>query len=313
MKKRNFVIICVVLIILLVTLGTLYAIDMDRMKNNKQVVFSTWGHDYYPIENEIPKKDFELIFNKYDDSQIRTIILEDETEKFDYNIYSYGGDVKVKIDNKEYNLRDALLNDKITMDKIIEKANKDSQEEKVRSDMFSDGGTMIYKYDTYTIIKFNTLDNNKDIYIGNTSMDYDVYKSRKALEEPEDAIHFSSSSFYINNIEEFDNLDLKYDEKQDIYYFDKFLNKDDYENLVKQLEIVTDNEITDERLNNRNIIIAFKKTNTTKFKLKRLKMENKVPQLLLNEIQENYGKGINGFVFTMDDTQYETFKILIQK
>ena len=312
MKKRNLVIICVVLIIILITLGTLYAIDMDRMKNNKQVVFSTWGHDYYPIENEIPKKDFELIFNQYDDSQIRTIILEDETEKFDYNIYSYDGDVKVKIDNKEYNLRDALLNDKITMDKIIEKANKDSQEEKVRSDMFSDGGTMIYKYDTYTIIKFNTLDNNKDIYIGNTSMDYDVYKSRKALEEPEDAIHFSSSSFYIDNIEEFNNLDLKYDANQEIYSFDRLLEQEDYKNIAQKLGIVTVNEMTEERLKDRVIILVFQKSNKGKLSLKRFKIAEEKPTLFLERKNEDYGNAINGFVFTFTGEREQEFQINLQ-
>ena len=32
--------------------------------------------------------------------------------------------------------------------------------------MYKDGGTMMYWYGTYTIIKSNSLDGNKDVYIG---------------------------------------------------------------------------------------------------------------------------------------------------
>ena len=37
--------------------------------------------------------------------------------------------------------------------------------------MYKDGGSIIYKYDNYTIIKFHTLDGNRDVYIGNKNMD----------------------------------------------------------------------------------------------------------------------------------------------
>lgn len=161
MKKKIFII----LVLILVVLGILYFIEMNRTDNDSKK---------NPIEDT-----FELIFNQRNDLETKTIISEDETDKYDYSIYSYGGDVQVKIDNKEYDLREALLNDKITMDKIIEKANKDSQEKRIRGDLYSDGGTKIYMYDTYTIIKFNTLEGNKDAYIGNTTMEYDVYKSQE--------------------------------------------------------------------------------------------------------------------------------------
>lgn len=161
MKKKIFIIT----ILIFVVLGILYFIDMNRTNDSVK-------------ENE-PEDTFELIFNQRNDLETKTIISEDETDKYDYSIYSYGGDVQVKIDNKKYDLREALLNDKIRMDKIIEKANKDSQEKRIRGDLYSDGGTKIYMYDTYTIIKFNTLEGNKDVYIGNTTMEYDVYKSQE--------------------------------------------------------------------------------------------------------------------------------------
>lgn len=110
---------------------------------------------------------FELIFNERKDLGIKTIISASETDKYSYNICSYGGDIAIKIDNTEYNLRDALLNNKITMEEIIAKANQDAfQDKTIEVDSYNDGGTNIYHYNNYTIIKFHTVEGNRDVYIG---------------------------------------------------------------------------------------------------------------------------------------------------
>lgn len=49
MKKKALIVIAIVLGIL-VALGIMYMIDMYMMKNNKHVIFSTWGYDYAPPE-----------------------------------------------------------------------------------------------------------------------------------------------------------------------------------------------------------------------------------------------------------------------
>ncbi len=59
------------------------------------------------------------------------------------------------------------------MNEIISKANKDLNDKKITGDMYQDGGSMIYKYENYTIIKCHTLDGNRDVYIGNTEMTID--------------------------------------------------------------------------------------------------------------------------------------------
>ena len=85
---------------------------------------------------------------------------------YDYDIYYYGFDnCKVQIDNKEIDLEQALIEKKVTMEQIIEQAEKDSKAEIIVSDMYRDGGTMIYFYDTYTIIKNHSIDGNRDVYI----------------------------------------------------------------------------------------------------------------------------------------------------
>ena len=57
---------------------------------------------------------------------------------------------------KTYLLRDKA--NKITMEEIIQKANKDLDNNKITGDMYKDGGSMIYQYDTYTIIKCHTIE-----------------------------------------------------------------------------------------------------------------------------------------------------------
>ena len=61
MMKKKVLIVLSVLILIAVAVSGAYAIDMNRMKNNKPVVFSSWGYDYalpeveqndYPLDNE---------------------------------------------------------------------------------------------------------------------------------------------------------------------------------------------------------------------------------------------------------------------
>lgn len=121
--------------------------------------------------NSIP--DFEILFYNQDLTEsykAYTILDKSETDKYDYNIYGYNGIVNIKIDGKEYSLKEALLENKITMEEIIEKANKDKKDEKITAEMYKDGGSMEYHYDNYTIIKFATLSGNRDAYIGTKNL-----------------------------------------------------------------------------------------------------------------------------------------------
>ena len=117
--------------------------------------------------NAIP--DFEILFyakNSTESYKVYTILDKSETDKYDYNIYGYNGIVNIKIDGNEYSLKEALLENKITMEEIIGKANKDEKDGKITAEMYKDGGSMEYYYDNYTIIKFATLSGNRDVYIG---------------------------------------------------------------------------------------------------------------------------------------------------
>ena len=189
MNKKICKIIIAVIIILAFIVGIMYFIDLDKMKKGEPVVFSNWGTKYAPIVNEIENQDTNEIVdtaNKQNDfslvfyqktaikpKQIEKIISKGEIEEIDYNVYSFEGNVAINLnsDNAELtensiSLRDALLQDKITMEEIIEKANKDFPN--VIS--YDDGGSKEYHYPTYTIIKLNKLMGNKDVYIGDKDM-----------------------------------------------------------------------------------------------------------------------------------------------
>lgn len=118
-------------------------------------------------------ENFELKFSKISNggSKIEKILDKSETKKlgiysYDYNIYSYNGTVNIIIDGKETSLRNALLENKIKMEEIIAKANKDFP----NATVYKDGGSMEYHYKDYTIIKVHKIDGNRDVYIGESKL-----------------------------------------------------------------------------------------------------------------------------------------------
>lgn len=129
----------------------------------------------YPKENSY-NLDFELIFKARKDTGIKTIV--EKGTKYDYNIYTYAGDVYVKINEEEIPLKEAIEKDKINIEGIINNAVIDAQEKKIESHEYSDGGTRQFIYNTgkekepYSIIKCFTLDGNRDVYIGVPQMFY---------------------------------------------------------------------------------------------------------------------------------------------
>ena len=105
--------------------------------------------------------------------QKETIISKNEAKGIDYNVYAFEGHIAINLnsDSSELtedsiSLRDALLQNKITMDEIIAKANKDFPD----TISYDDGGSMEYHYDNYTIIKVHNLNGNRDVYIGTKDM-----------------------------------------------------------------------------------------------------------------------------------------------
>ena len=73
MNKKILTIIISIILIFVIALGILYIIDNNNMKNNKPVIFSTWGKKYAPpeklyntenVEIELAKTIFTTASNK---------------------------------------------------------------------------------------------------------------------------------------------------------------------------------------------------------------------------------------------------------
>lgn len=146
---------------------------------NVKITYTGYVMESYPAQVDAIKielksaENFEIRF--YDkqpqtDTKINKILDKSETDKYDYNIYTYDGSVNILINGKEMSLRNALLENKITMNEIIAKANKDLKDNKITGDTYKDGGSMIYSYENYTIIKYHTIEGNRDVYIGTKTM-----------------------------------------------------------------------------------------------------------------------------------------------
>lgn len=78
------------------------------------------------------------------------------------------------VDNQTISLIEALENGKLTLNAIIQKANRDVADGKLEELVYKDGGSQVYKYPDYTIIKYHTLDGNRDVYIGSSDMDIHI-------------------------------------------------------------------------------------------------------------------------------------------
>lgn len=123
-------------------------------------------HSNKNLESKVDStKNFELIFY-YREKSGKKLIIDKENGLYDYNIYVVNGTVDIVIDKKTYSLRDALNSKMVTMERIIEKAKKDIS----NPAFYDDGGSVEYHYQDYTIIKKNTIDGDKDVYIGENNL-----------------------------------------------------------------------------------------------------------------------------------------------
>lgn len=135
-------------------------------------IMETYPAQINAVKIEVKSADkFELKLGQNTvNTKIKKIIDKEETDLFDYNVYEYNCDINIILDGEEMLLKDALLKYPNLANEIIAQANYDLHNKKIKGDMYKDGGSMIYYYNDYTIIKMHTLDGNRDIYIGTTDM-----------------------------------------------------------------------------------------------------------------------------------------------
>lgn len=144
----------------------------EPYKNNRGVKYGSWFMKYELEEEEESKytnNKIEVIkpevtnlnkFNKYLERDNRTIYLAGNIEEVYYTDSETRMSLKDYISKSYQTLDDSIKHLTDIMDYV---------------DTLKDGGTTIYKSNAYdiTIIKCNTVEGNKDIFIGDYSMNFD--------------------------------------------------------------------------------------------------------------------------------------------
>lgn len=112
-KKSYLIILCSILIFIILIVST-FLIDINRMKNNKPVIFSTWGYDYTPAidldESEIEESIYDFLTIKADEefkhsqngksfASIKIYLLDEKDSC--YNVYAWVVEGKFYEENNE--------------------------------------------------------------------------------------------------------------------------------------------------------------------------------------------------------------------
>jgi len=123
-----------------------------------------------------------ILNNSNNNSDVKSNLIVSENINCDYNpklyyeidnrkIYSYCLDnIKVIVDNQNIELKEYLENNSI--DDFIKMLEKEIVFYDGGTTLYKDGGTKKITSNNISLLKCNTLDGNKDIYIGNKDMEY---------------------------------------------------------------------------------------------------------------------------------------------
>ncbi len=128
-------------------------------------------------------RDFELVIRPSEEKEKKQIVERtpptDSSGKWwiygDAALYYYGVEnVLIDLPGWTMPLDKALEEGRITLNAIITKCNQDVMNGIIEELSYDDGGSQVYKYPDYTIIKYHTLDGNRDVYIGSPDMDIQI-------------------------------------------------------------------------------------------------------------------------------------------
>ena len=102
--KKKFKIVLLVILVIIIAFPAMFLIDVNRMKNNEPVVFSTWGFSYVPAinlnEDEIYAAIESYILEQHEDdnklhenekwfTSFRVYLLEEKEKDKLYNVYAW--------------------------------------------------------------------------------------------------------------------------------------------------------------------------------------------------------------------------------
>lgn len=127
---------------------------------------------YHCDESKIDKS-FKVSIKKTNSKELtKAGIISDNRNN--YSIYYYGlSQATININNYDYDFYEAINENKIDLETIIADLTIAAKLWDGGTIIYRDGGTRKYATSTYTILKCNTLAGNKDLYIGDETMEYE--------------------------------------------------------------------------------------------------------------------------------------------
>lgn len=121
----------------------------------------------YTLESSAYEKRFELMYEGRKDMGVKRVAEMNQFDNTDFGIYTIAGDVMIIIEeDMVYSLEDALKQGAITVQDMLDQIKQDEKYGFCEIGYYNDGGSTEYLYADYTILKFDTLDGNKDLVIG---------------------------------------------------------------------------------------------------------------------------------------------------
>lgn len=115
------------------------------------------------------------------DSMSSVLTLVTDTCDLGGAIYYYAFDgMDVAVDGEKMSLQHALAVGIVSPQYLLEQAEKDAKSGKCQSDLYDDGGSKLYRYESYAFLKMNTTDGDKTLYIGTTDMTMSVISNVRA-------------------------------------------------------------------------------------------------------------------------------------
>lgn len=123
------------------------------------------------INQKYPKIDiFNFMVQQLDGEALYK--LEEKLKYKDRNIYYYGLNSALLCDKNEkcYSINDAIEHNQITLNDLQDYLDIQVKYDNFKVDIMYDSGTKIYHKENMQIMYCNTLDGNKDVYIGNDKM-----------------------------------------------------------------------------------------------------------------------------------------------
>lgn len=118
----------------------------------------------------INRSEFTLIFEKSNQAKLVNIV-----EKGTFPVNVYYGNVYVIVNGTKYPLAEAIKKRVISPADILNQCEQDVDDGKIECQTIKDGGSKVYQYKKYSVLKMNVIDGANDMIIGPSDSIMDAY------------------------------------------------------------------------------------------------------------------------------------------